>query len=608
VIRPQPATWFEILAAREDALAAIEALARAGCAEFESARPDEPRAERVEAGRLLREYAQLAHRYRRYWPAVALPGTVARATPVAALARAVEALKAWAQEADPIVNQAQRIEAELAVLALWEGVLAQLGGAAIDLDRLAGAGPDLQAALFVFRERAAAVPPHGLLARELDTGDGHRVVALGTPEAMEAYARQAAAQQGQRVGIPSGLGTGSEEDRARLAARRAARQREAAALQDALGSLSARHRVADALADVVRAAWCYQNVGTLDGGGIFTRITGWTDDPRRLAASLEGSGARALVHFPSAPLGAQPPLVLRNPRWVQPFEVFSRLLGMPGRAGADPSAMLALIVPLLFGYMFGDVGQGAVLVAAGFALRKRFPVLRLLVAGGLAAVAFGFVFGSLFSVEDVVPALWVRPLAAPILVLAVPLAAGAGLLAFGLLLGALEARWAGELRRWLWAESGFVLVYLGILGGLFDVAGWYAAAVGAGWTVLGNARFHGTWKAAAAALGRLAEKTVQILVNTLSFVRVGAFALAHAGLSTAVVALAEGTGDRAAYLIVLALGNALIIALEALVVSVQTTRLVLFEFFTRFFVAEGREFRPLRPPSTAEELLHEAKA
>jgi V/A-type H+-transporting ATPase subunit I len=608
MIRPQPATWFEILVAREDALIAIEALAREACAEFESVRPAEPRSERLEATRLLREYAQLAHRYRRYWPAVELPGTAARATPVATLARAVEVLKAWARAADRLVNQAQLAEAELAALALWERVLEYLGDSAIDLDRLAGAGPDLEAALFVFREPAAAVPPHGVLARELDTGEGHLVLVVGIPEAVEAYARQAAARQGQRVAIPSGLGTGSEQDRARLGARRAARQHELATLQGALGSLNARHGLADALADVVRAAWCCQNVGTLDAAGIFSRITGWTDDPRRLAAALERSGARALAHFPPAPRGAQPPLVLRNPRWVQPFEVFSRLLGMPGRAGADPSALLAVIVPLLFGYMFGDVGQGAVLVAAGFALRKRFPVLRLLIAGGLSAIAFGFAFGSVFSVEAVVPALWVRPLAAPILVLAVPLAAGAALLAFGLLLGALEARWAGELRHWLWAESGFILLYLGILGGLFDVAGWYLAAVGAGLSVLGNAHFHGTWKAAAAALGRLAEKTAQILVNTLSFVRVGAFALAHAGLSAAVVALAEGAGDRAAYAVVLALGNVLIIALEALVVSVQTTRLVLFEFFARFFVAEGREFRPLRPPSAAEESLHEAKA
>jgi V/A-type H+-transporting ATPase subunit I len=51
-----------------------------------------------------------------------------------------------------------------------------------------------------------------------------------------------------------------------------------------------------------------------------------------------------------------------------------------------------------------------------------------------------------------------------------------------------------------------------------------------------------------------------------------------------------------AYAVVLIAGNALIIALEGLIVSIQTTRLVLFEFFIRFFVAKGRDFRPLAPP------------
>ena len=83
-------------------------------------------------------------------------------------------------------------------------------------------------------------------------------------------------------------------------------------------------------------------------------------------------------------------------------------------------------------------------------------------------------------------------------------------------------------------------------------------------------------------------------MNTLSFARIGAFALAHAGLSSAAVALADAAGDLR--LPVLVAGNAVIVVLELLVVSVQTTRLVLFEFFVRFLVADGRPFRPLPPP------------
>ena len=100
---------------------------------------------------------------------------------------------------------------------------------------------------------------------------------------------------------------------------------------------------------------------------------------------------------------------------------------------------------------------------------------------------------------------------------------------------------------------------------------------------------------ALAAIGHLLESGVQVMVNTLSFARVGAFALAHAALSAAVVSMAQPAPGWAAALILI-LGNALIIALEGLVVGVQTTRLVLFEFFNRFL----RGYRPgLQAPAGA---------
>jgi len=67
-------------------------------------------------------------------------------------------------------------------------------------------------------------------------------------------------------------------------------------------------------------------------------------------------------------------------------------------------------------------------------------------------------------------------------------------------------------------------------------------------------------------------------------------------LSSAIVALMHASGHVVIMALVLVLGNAVVIVLEGLVVSIQTTRLVLFEFFTRFLIAEGRVFRPLPPP------------
>ena len=105
-------------------------------------------------------------------------------------------------------------------------------------------------------------------------------------------------------------------------------------------------------------------------------------------------------------------------------------------------------------------------------------------------------------------------------------------------------------------------------------------------------------------IAELVERLLQILINTLSFARVGAFALAHAGLSSAIVALMDASGNIVAKALVLVAGNVLVLVLEVMVVSIQTTRLVLFEFFTRFLTAEGRIFHPLpAPPSTTQEKI-----
>ena len=108
--------------------------------------------------------------------------------------------------------------------------------------------------------------------------------------------------------------------------------------------------------------------------------------------------------------------------------------------------------------------------------------------------------------------------------------------------------------------------------------------------------------AAAKAAAELVERLLQILINTLSFARVGAFALAHAGLSSAIVALMNAGDSLVAKALVLVIGNVIVLVLETMIVSIQTTRLVLFEFFTRFLTAEGRIFHPLpAPPSTVQE-------
>ena len=81
--------------------------------------------------------------------------------------------------------------------------------------------------------------------------------------------------------------------------------------------------------------------------------------------------------------------------------------------------------------------------------------------------------------------------------------------------------------------------------------------------------------------------------NTMSFLRVGGFVLVHAGMMTVVFTLANMTGG-VFYVLIVAVGNVFVMALEALFVGIQVLRLEFYEIFSRFFDANGVPFAPLR--------------
>jgi len=603
MIRPHPAEWFEIVVARDDTVMLLDALARDRCVELE-AESGERQDASAELQRLLRRFDELAERFAAYWPP---PETLARPLELRHMAQeALSALEAWAAVAAPSIETLRSLEAERAQLALWRQVLAQIGNGALDLAAIAAPRDGLQAALFVFAPEFTAALPTAVLVLPVKLGGESGVLALGPREALAALAQQVTGAQGRKHKPPTWLRSDARESVAFATRRLETVEESLADARARLGELSAAHRLGEMLGRLRHAQWMLRSIGIIACGENFCRVTGWTDDPARLNAALAASGARALAHFPSPPAGIHAPLLLQNPWWARPFEVFARAFGMPAPYAADPSAVLAFVAPLLFGYMFGDIGQGAVLVAAGLAMRKRAPILRLLVGGGISAMLFGWLFGSVFGAHGVVPALWLSPLEEPLPVLVVPLFGGALLLLAGLAINALESYWRGKLRHWLAGDAGLIAVYAGILLGLFDRTGYVVAALGAIANVVGHLVVTRRWRSVLGALGALVERTLQLLINTLSFVRVGAFALAHAGLSAAIFALADAASGALGYGAIVAAGNVVVIVVEATVVSVQTTRLVLFEFFTRFFVSKGREFRPLPPPAIVRGELREA--
>ena len=98
----------------------------------------------------------------------------------------------------------------------------------------------------------------------------------------------------------------------------------------------------------------------------------------------------------------------------------------------------------------------------------------------------------------------------------------------------------------------------------------------------------------------LVETGISMLSNTLSFIRVGAFAVAHGGLSLAIFALA-GEEPTPGFWITIALGNLFIIGFEGLIVYIQTMRLHYYEILGKFFTGGGMRFDPLTISSVSEE-------
>lgn len=598
MMRAVPARWFEVLCARQDVSLLLDALGRSGVVQLEAPTAVAMPAEWQALGPGLSEFEVLRQRNGRWWPRERIAYAPCPGHPAEILQRALEAVRRWDQSCSPAVAELEALQQERAQLDSWEQALSLWQAQAAEPLPLPDRHSRMRLVLICGGLQAPA--PEPALRRELYQDDEvwgsllllplEQAVALTgsrTPGAPACLIAPAALADWPHAGA-----AGWQQQRERLLAREAELHAQCRDTAQQLG-------LAAAVVELERLAWIARSVHALATTELLAFVTGWSADRSglRLQQAVAGSGARALLHYPPAPEGLRAPRLLENPRWARAFELYARAFGVPGEAEADPTPIVAFVVPLMFGYMFGDVGQGAVILLLGLWLSGRQPLARMLVPAGLSSMLFGFLYGSVFCLEHLIPPLWLHPLAHPVEILSVPLLFGAALLLLGLGLSALAAHWQGRAAAWLAHHGGSLWIYLAVLSSFIDLRlGQGLAVLGLLNTVLGARSEGGRWSAVPAALGELLESSFQLLVNTLSFARVGAFALAHAGLASAVLALAEAAGHPLAMVLVLILGNLLILSIEAMVVSIQATRLVLFEFFARFLTGSGRVFVPLPPP------------
>jgi V/A-type H+-transporting ATPase subunit I len=308
-----------------------------------------------------------------------------------------------------------------------------------------------------------------------------------------------------------------------------------------------------------------------------------------------------------SPYDPQAPVLMRNSRLSRPFESLVRFLELPRAGSVDPTLLMAIVLPLMFGAMVGDVGYGALLlVLAVFASRMPASraagtpeiagLVRVLLLGAAWSIVFGILYGEVFG--DLGTrifgdwALWrERPSAEalrPLLLFAV--AIGAAHVLLGLGLGAWQAIRFREYRVMLdklgaiAALAGLLMLAGRMLGGLPGAVTPAVVLTAAGLLLVMS--LHGALGVTTGALDLLGR-----IGNILSYLRIAAVGLASAHLANVANELGS-VGPIWIGIFVATFFHALNLALAAFSPMIQSLRLQYVEFFGAFFVGGGRPFTP----------------
>jgi V-type ATPase 116 kDa subunit len=321
------------------------------------------------------------------------------------------------------------------------------------------------------------------------------------------------------------------------------------------------------------------------------------------------------------------PTKLNNFVLFKPFELFIEMYGLPSHNEIDPTPIVSVFYAFLFGFMFGDLGQGAVLCILGLIISKwkKSRLASIVSVCGISSMIFGCLFGSLFGFEDVIPALWLRPGEAmsdiPLVgslntVFIVAIGIGCAVILFSMVLNIINRVKSNEYGEALFDTNGVagivfyasavsvVLLFLtkqivlafGILIIMFVIPLlliFFKEPLTH--LIEKKAKIFPDEKGMFFVQGffELFEVLLSYFSNTLSFVRVGAFAISHAAMMEVVLLLSGATGDSSSInWIGIILGNIFVCTMEGLIVGIQVLRLEYYELFSRFYKGVGRAFMP----------------
>ncbi len=350
-------------------------------------------------------------------------------------------------------------------------------------------------------------------------------------------------------------------------------------------------------------------------------LTGWIPEKsiEIFNGGLDKEGSISyIIEDPEMVKRSRAPTELKNVNIFKPFESMIKVYGLPSYNEADPTVFVAITYLILFGMMFGDVGQGAVLAVLGwylFAIRG-LDFGGVMISAGASSAVFGWFYGSVFGYEGWIKPLIISPIHNINTMLGASVVLGIVLISSAMIINIINGIKSKDAVRIIFDKNGiagfvfywsiliFILYF--IREGRFIVSGIIAMlllsipllfiAFKEPLENIIHKKKHilpedkGSFFAEVAF--EMFDTVLGFVSNTVSFVRVSAFALNHVGLFMAVFILARmatGLGNIA----VVVVGNILVIVLEGMIVGIQDLRLVYYELFSRFFSGDGRPFVPV---------------
>ncbi len=323
------------------------------------------------------------------------------------------------------------------------------------------------------------------------------------------------------------------------------------------------------------------------------------------------------------------PVKLRNNKFTQPFSMFVEMYGLPSYNGINPTAFVAVTYTLLFGIMFGDLGQGIVLSLVGLIIAKKTGNMlgKIMERIGISSAFFGLIFGSCFGYEHALDPLYhaiglkekpfeVMDNTMTVLIGAICIGIVLILISIGLNIGV-------SFKKKNYAEAIFgnngiagIIFFVSLLGGLVSTLLGGANLLGNPLYIIGlivlplilmflreplgclvaGKKFEmegGVGDFIASNFFEVFEFLLGYATNTLSFVRIGGFVFSHAGMMSVVMLLAETVSAGASPIVVI-IGNIFVMGMEGMIVGIQVLRLEFYEIFSRFYDGDGEAFEPVK--------------